>query len=336
MNGENAYNDIDLMIVRFSADNNDVEALNALKAYTSLSEENREYVRQRLEILFSSEVASDTGNYDALRAYKRFQNAANMPAVLQQNGRARSLFKYIVRVAAVVLIILLPFIGFHAGIRQVKNKFADITVHTPKGAPVVICLPDSTKVWLAGASSLVYSQSFGVDNRDVSLQGEACFDVRHNDDLPFRINTSDIRLQVLGTKFTIRDYSEDSTATVDLLRGKVLLEGVATGDSVYLSPNERMTLQKSTGIMSIARMDLSHSDTWIHNELFFDEIPLSEIAKALSRRYDVEIEVAPHLGDKPFYGQFNASQSNINDILKMMSLTNQMRYKYKDGKYIIY
>ena len=101
--------------------------------------------------------------------------------------------------------------------------------------------------------------------------------------------------------------------------------------------NERLTLNKGTGQMTKMKMeDGNRSDSWIHGELFFDEIPLIQIAQTLERTYKVKIKVAQQLRQRAFYGTFRQT-TTIEDILSTMVKTQQMRYKrLKSGEYYIY
>ena len=164
-----------------------------------------------------------------------------------------------------------------------------------------------------GAGQLLMQWDNG---RSLSLTGEACFDVAHNDDLPFHVKTEELNLEVLGTKFTFRDYPDESKATVDLIRGKVALsDNIRPENKMSLKPNERMTFDKRTGRMIKSGVNANYSDTWARGVLFFDEMPLGEIAKAIERRFNVRIYVADYLKNKKFYGMFNTERKSAADIL---------------------
>ena len=182
-----------------------------------------------------------------------------------------------------------------------------------------------------------YSQGFGISDRNVKLTGEACFDVSKNKELPFVVSTKSANLKVLGTRFTFRDYPEDQCVTVKLMRGHVDIASTKTGKHMEMVGNERLTLNKGTGQMTKMKMeDGNRSDSWIHGELFFDEIPLIQIAQTLERTYKVKIKVAQQLRQRAFYGTFRQT-TTIEDILSTMAKTQQMRYKrLKSGEYYIY
>lgn len=113
------------------------------------------------------------------------------------------------------------------------------------GARTKMHLPDGTAVWLNAGSKLSYSQGFGIDNRDVRLEGESYFEVSRNENLPFCVKTKEVKVRVLGTKFNFRNYQDDNEAVVNLLEGKVsLMNGLRKMSEQYLAPGECMTLDK--------------------------------------------------------------------------------------------
>ena len=81
---------------------------------------------------------------------------------------------------------------------------------------------------------------------------------------------------------------------------------------------------------------MKNANAWSRNELFFDEELLEDIAKMLMRSYNVKIEVADNLRNKRFYGCFKLVGNNVDDVLKAMAATKQMKYVYKNEKYVLY
>ena len=92
------------------------------------------------------------------------------------------------------------------------------TLYVPAGQRAELLLPDSTRVWLNARSKLIYPVSFGKGTRQVELNGEAYFDVIHNEKQPFVVKTSLMDIQVLGTEFNVTAYSGSSDFEVSLLR----------------------------------------------------------------------------------------------------------------------
>lgn len=309
----------------------------SLKAFVQTSAENREYVRKKLEVALSAGLAgSNKDDFDIDRAFERFESRVVEHQQLQQRFlryRKRTMW---LAAAAVLLLILLPLGSYWRGGYDVKESFADMEVVTANGSNTRLTLPDGSIVWLNAGSKITYSQGFGVDNRQLSLEGEGYFEVEHNEEIPFEVKTDDVNLRVLGTQFDFRNYKEDATVTVSLIRGKVFLDNNHNDQSFELSPNEKMTFDKSTKQMTKSSSNAVRSNSWTHHVIAFDDEPLQQIANDLMRAYNVKIEIADNLKSNTFYGSFNRESDSIEDILNALSKANQMKYKYQNGKYILY
>lgn len=328
--------DIDLLITRYIAGELDKESFSELKRWSLESESNRKYVRNKLEVWFSSGVADTTVHFDKDKAFSLFRQRV-AESERKQEKAIRFSWKTFMRVAAVVLVLLVPFATYWQGKQAVKQTFADMVVEAPMGAHTKLYLPDGTLVWLNAGSKIVYSQGFGVDDRQLSLEGEGYFEVMRNEEVPFEINTKELNLRVLGTKFNFKNYPDDEEVTVNLMEGKVALRnGIKEMPELYLTPNEKMVLNKTTGQMVKSSTKADKANVWINDELFFDEELLEDIAKKLMRSYNVKVEVADSLRNKRFYGSFGISANTIDKILDMMASTRQMNYKYENGVYILY
>ncbi len=309
----------------------------ALKAFAAASEDHRKYVRKKIEVGISSEVAGSVINpFDIDSAFERFETRVSEHNHLQQHFlKYKNRTKWLAA-AAVLLLILLPLGSYWRGSNDVKESFSDMEIVTANGSNTRLTLPDGSIAWLNAGSKIIYSQGFGVSDRVVKLEGEGYFEVEHNERLPFEVLTDDINLRVLGTQFNFRNYSEDATVTVSLLKGKVFLNNNHNSQSIELNPNEKMTYDKSTRQMTKCSFNAVRSNSWTHHVIAFDDEPLQQIANDLMRAYNVKIEVEEELRKCTFYGSFNKESDSIEDILDALSKANQMKYKYQNGKYILY
>lgn len=334
------YDDIDAMVERYINDAHDSEAVRFLCDKALESAAMRQYIRACFEVNFSSAVATSTEKFDADNAYRRFQQRIDADTKKAKKARRLRLVRFLRAAAAVVILVALPYMGYRYATSLQPQLAANITVTTPAGSRTQVTLPDGTKVWLNAGSNITYSQSFGIADRQVRLSGEACFDVTHNEALPFTVATESASVKVLGTYFTVADYQGDSALVVDLIRGCVDLESSKTAQHQQLQPNERVVMDKATGKMVKRQIDAAHSDAWIHGEINFDEVPLEKIAKTLERTYDARIEIAAPLRNKPFYYSFNSDGTTLEQVLTTLSRTQKLKYKKieseKSNTYLIY
>lgn len=285
------------------------------------------------ELWVSSAVADDTQQYDVDQAFERFRKRTG----LDQSGKQSYKWyrTWSVAAVAIVLLGLITVTAYWQGSRQIQSNFSDIVVEAPLGSKTKLTLPDGSTVWLNAGSKMVYSQGFGVSDRRLAFQGEGYFEVEKNDEMPFLVQTHDVNVTVVGTKFNFRNYPEDEEAVVELLEGKVALENQLKEEAVrYLSPNEKMLLHKATGEMDITSAKVKEATLWTENILLFDEDLLPDIVRELERSYHVQIEIENEdLKQTRFYGQFNQLEQNIYDVLDMLSETGKLKY-HEEGKVI--
>lgn len=285
------------------------------------------------ELWFSALAANDSYVYNVDKAFDRFVSRTR-----QRRHKTFHMPKIVYGAAAVILLLIASTVSYWWGGQQLQNQFADILVEAPLGAKTKLVLPDSTLVWLNAGSKIVYSQGFGVKDRHLQLNGEAYFEVRKNEKLPFDVMTKELNVKVLGTKFNFRNYEEDEEVTVNLLEGKVQLENYVKKMGIsYLSPSEKVTLNKLTGEMVISRAEVKNAKEWTNDGLFFDEMPLSDIVKELNRSYNVKIRIVDkQLSHNRFYALFNRKEQTIYNVLDIITATNQVKYKVEGDSILLY
>lgn len=209
------------------------------------------------------------------------------------------------------------------------------------GKKSMIVLSDGTKVWLNAGSQLVYPAVFVKDTREVSLIGEAFFDVVKNPEKPFIVKASDVNVQVLGTRFDISAYPEDRTIQTVLEEGKINLKysgnGLFKRDYVVeMVPNQLVEFDKESREASSTMVNVSKFISWKEGMLEFEKINLTRALKQVERFYNVKI-----LMDDPAIGYFKLSgkldlKDEPEDVLNVIKLTVPIDWQRKsNGDFII-
>lgn len=337
MNKEKDY--IDQLIVSFlSGELNELQT-GELKSWISQSEENEKYFMQYQEIWASSYSEDEKYIYDYNRAFERFRNRVSdykNKAGQPYYTKMRNIYRY---AAAVFVLGIVSYISFNAGEEKLFRSLSMIEIAAPAGGTSRLLLPDSTVVVLNGGSRLSYEQSFGVKNRKVELEGEAYFEVTKNKTKPFSVESHGIRVNVLGTKFNVQNYLDDNIASVSLMEGKVLLDNKFNScQQMELEPGERAEFDKKTGILNKKKYDHIQNDKlWIEGYLIFDETPLSEVVRLLSRSYGVHISINnADMNDMRIVGRFNRNIQSINDIMSTLEATDKINYRTMGKEITIY
>lgn len=166
-----------------------------------------------------------------------------------------------------------------------------------KGMPSVIYLSDGSKVRLKEDSKLEYPTIFEGDTREVTLIGEAFFEVAKNKEKPFIIHAAGLTTKVLGTSFNIKAYENDEAAEVTVVTGKVAVsvnsEAKLENKDIVLMRNQKAIYSKNGDFVMRAVTDkeiLNKGDK--RTNLIFNETPLKEIIKVLNTYYDANIILA--------------------------------------------
>lgn len=276
------------------------------------------------EVWFSSLVANDKYIYNSDKAYEHFCERKQ-----STSGFLFSEKKLLVRFAAVVLLMLTASLSFWIGEKKATVMYSDIIIESPMGSKTKLFLPDGSMVWLNAGSKITYSQGFGIENRSISLIGEAYFDVRKNKDLPFKVNTKELNVSVLGTKFNFKNYESDNEVSVNLIEGKVELQNcIKETDNQFLDPTEMMVLNKQNGDMIISKMETKQSQDWINDRLYFDEMRLVDITKTLERSYNIKVIFDnPESKEIKFHAMFNKREQSISDVFDILKKTGKFEYK---------
>lgn len=217
----------------------------------------------------------------------------------------------------------------------VADQQVSSVIHAPMGSRVSFSLPDGTTGWLNSGSKLTYSLPFSA-NRKVALEGEAWFDVVHNEKQPFEISAGQSKIKVLGTSFNVSAYKEEKYVEVVLQNGKVEFSDQTQSEEVIMKPSERLVLQDSK--LEINAVDPSKYKGWTDGKLIFRGDDMAEVARRIERWYDVKVEIADHdLVHFSFRATFK--DDSLEDVLKLLSMTSPIEYKIlprkqlQDGTY---
>jgi ferric-dicitrate binding protein FerR (iron transport regulator) len=248
-----------------------------------------------------------------------------------------SLFKYISRIAA---ILLLPLLSATLTYYLIKDKTIIQEVEltecfVPYGERKQLFLSDGSEVWLNSGSLLVYAKTFEGNTRTLYLNGEANFNVAKDPDRPFIVKTKSMEVEALGTVFNVLSYPEDEKNITTLESGKVRImthhEGI---QSVILSPNEQLIYDKTTKKFRKKKVNAEKYARWKEGFLTFQGSTFEEIIKAVERKFGVTVnyEVNRFAG-RTFTVRF-LPEEEIDDVLNI--LKDIVRFNYRKKGNIIY
>lgn len=271
-------------------------------------------------------VSSSTIDNDVqTRMFRNIENRIDIKDRTNNEKQNRFQLNKWIHVAAMFILPLLTAAGVYFYMSQDETSPAQLVVAVERGQKANITLPDGSKVWLNSQSSLTYSTNFNVKKRELKLDGEAYFEVIHNPNKPFIVQSHDISVKALGTAFGVKAYNEDKLISSILMKGKVL---VTTPDGeAILKPNERIIYDKTKHKKAQSTVANATDFTgWIHNELRFEDESLSDIAKTIQRIYNVEVVFASEkLKSQRYTGTIN--NNSLENVLNIITLTSPVSFQ---------
>lgn len=201
--------------------------------------------------------------------------------------------------------------------------------HAPAGQRAKVTLHDGTVVWLNARSTLRYPNRFGKIGRKVELNGEAFFDVTHNEELPFIVSTEMVDVEVLGTKFNVFAYKGRDEFSTSLVEGAVkIYKEKDEGNALFMEPNECVKLVEN----KLVKSTINNADylLWKEGIYAFDDVPFNDIMKKLELYYDIQIAVNNKtLNTYRFSGKFR-QRDGVESVLRTMRKVYPFAYHKDD------
>ncbi len=209
-----------------------------------------------------------------------------------------------------------------------RKKVVETTqnvLEIPRGGEYYFRLPDGTEVWLNSASTLEFPSQFTQDTRKVKLEGQAYFDVTHNPDQPFIVETKLGEIEVKGTAFNLNAYPDNPNLSATLVHGKITLH---TNNRIQqdIFPGQRAVFTPLNGDVQVEEVDVNLYTSWKDGLFMFQNRTLSDLSIELSRTYDVEFDFKDTQAKNIRYtGQYERQQ-NLSDVLDLLASTGNIEY----------
>ncbi|MEX0770483.1 MAG: FecR domain-containing protein [Balneolaceae bacterium] len=278
------------------------------------------------------------------RGYEqKFSNARGKRKTLSEDStyNRRSGFLKAFSIAAVFLIAALAGVltlNNYQTVNQGEGEKIFRQVNLDKGQRANMVLSDGTNISFNADTRVELPETFDRDKREVFLhEGEAYFEVAADPDRPFLIHSRGAVIRVLGTSFSVRSYPEDKTLQV------AVKEGTVTLAPVHDESNKLTLTTRQLGLYSLADQRLSTEEiedmdlflSWTEGVLKFKDTPLTEVARQLERRYNVEIEFgSPELKKLRLTAEFKSR--SMNNVLNVLSASLGISYFEEDWQRITF
>jgi ferric-dicitrate binding protein FerR (iron transport regulator) len=299
-----------------------------VEAWIDQSEENREELEQIRKMLDSVDAFYNAEDFNSVAAWEKVQLKMHTPQlrVVQKNNVRKEVISHFYKVAAIlVFAVLLGSAGYYFGFRNKVTEVYSEIISAEKQVIKEYLLPDGSVVALNSNSKLVFPRNFTGDTREVTIYGEAFFDVKPDASKPFIINAGNAQVKVLGTSFNVKADRENGTVEVVVATGKVQVTGKTSGElndktPILLVPGEKGIVTKIGSVTDKMENNNPNYLAWKTHDFVFNEVALSEVIATLESTYHVDIEVAqPKLNELKLTAHFE--NKPIDFVLNVVRLT---------------
>ena len=281
--------------------------------------------------------------WEALSLLNEMQQFNSFEALRKVNAKilqpqSAKLWITLQRVAAILMLPLLVYSGYMTIKNQPKNNLQEQvmmqTISSRQGMVTQFALADGTKVWLNSGSELQFPGRFNSNKREVILKGEAFFEVTKNEKQPFRVNASELKVEVLGTSFNVVSFDNDTQSEVVLVTGKVALSsenGQSKKEYGAMHSGQRAIYEKENHEVITQEVDVEKYIAWRDGNLIFQDDSMEDVVKRLSRWFNVEITINdPEINNYIYKATFR--NENLVQVLNLLKLSAPIDYRITDRK----
>jgi ferric-dicitrate binding protein FerR (iron transport regulator) len=318
---------IHILLQRFldkeTTDQENIEILN----WVSVSEENRAEFKRLHQLSYLSGLKKFQSEIDIDSAWDKLSD--QFPRAKRQAGIVyMSIFK---RIAVAVLIFLA--IGF--GGLWTKEHFyrsdnkAIVQFEAPKGEKSIVTLADGSHVWLNSQTVLKYD---ALNPRNVTMSGEAYFEIKKDPAHPFEITTyQGLKVKVTGTRFNLRCFDNEPFIETTLDEGEVIVSERNSRQYAVLAPGQQAKFDIRNKEMEVRKVSTEIFSIWRNNELRFNDISYAELIPRIERWYGVSIELDPGISKTDRF-TMSVKTESLRELLNMMKLTSNFNYEINGEK----
>lgn len=208
---------------------------------------------------------------------------------------------------------------------QIKERTN--TLLTQQGMECNITLSDGTKIHLNAQSRLTYPVCFSGENRVVHVEGEAYFDIVHDSEHPFIVQTPNTSIQVTGTSFNVRAYNDEPIESTTLVSGAIKIN--CGKEEIDLTPNQQFVYDKKSHQTSLSDVNTELYTSWKSGAFIFMNVPLDNIMSYLSKWYGFSYSFDDATTKNIRIGAYLNRYESMNPIIDMIKSLNLVDIKQK-------
>lgn len=296
-----------------------------------------DFIKEKIQFLLNKNESTellDKQKGDDILQFILSQSEAPKVISLHENKKSyRKLGRAIVAIAAAVTILFAIRTAFFYEntpdpLKTKEEKSEAISSVLAFNGKQLIHLPDGSTIILNDKSSITYDQNdFNKETREVTLSGEAYFDIKRNEKKPFIVHTGKVNTRVLGTAFNINAYDTSDNIEVTVERGKVQVGDIKKIYGV-ITPNQQIKVNKNTLDFEQNNTKIEGVITWKSKYLILDDLNMEDAVAMIAQKYKVSILLA---NDKIKNCRITASflnEEDLDHVLKVVCSVIETSYHY--------
>lgn len=207
------------------------------------------------------------------------------------------------------------------------------TIHVPPGQRAELTLADGTDVWLNSGTTLRFPNRFDTDSRQVELDGEGYFSVKHDESRSFTVQAGRYAVHVLGTEFNVKAYHDSPLFETALINGSVEISAPGMASNLRLKPDEVASVRD--GKIRVTPIHDYNYFKWTEGLLCFEDETIESLMEKLELYYDITIDVRrPGLLQHRYTGKFRM-KDGIDHVLRVLQLKHRFSYTRDEDKNLI-
>ena len=288
-----------------------------------------EKVRLFRKLKFDKEMQTEFIRYkntDALLAFSDVESNSSelklkykhfASSMRRKKLKGYSLYFSTCAAVALLLILSVHFYQVYFYRDQPPPVVAETSLFVPAGQRISLTLSDGTTVWLNAQSRLTYPAVFAGDQRRVTIDGEAFFEVAKDVDKPFIVSANGVDIKVLGTSFNVYSYAKENMNRISLIEGELIIYDQTSSDKkVTLYPLDEATIQNHT--MKVGKIQNQDYFLWKEGIYSFENEPLENVFKMLELYFDINFEVKDPVILKWKYTLKFRQRDGIDEIMRLL------------------
>jgi hypothetical protein len=222
-------------------------------------------------------------------------------------------------------------ISFTASDKIDADAYCSFKIVVPNGKNYQLKLIDGTEVELNANSTFTFNNATTTSERNVALIGEAFFDVTKDKNRPFKVQSSDMLVEVLGTEFNISNYQDQEYTSTTLIEGSIKVSN-PQNESKIIKPGYQAKLYRNQNAINVDAVNVQIITAWTTGRMIFTNEKLEDLLPKLNKWFNVDFKIeGTSINNFEFTGTLKRS-NDLNYFLQMLEYTEGINYTIENDQ----